>query len=165
MEHMVQGRHASFAMVLGLLAVVAGVAAAASSSQTADAQAGLAHRVVLSNIVRDGTNPVAQRSFTVEAMAFKSGGLVEISLGVRSDAATSAVVDIEIYDSVGRRVDQQWFDNVAFNPGQNKSFTVKWAPPPGASGDYIVSVGLFEPGRFWGLLLHWTHRATSFSLP
>ncbi len=162
---MVLGRRVLFAMSLGLLSVGAGVAVAGSGSHEANAQAGLAHKIVLSNVVRDGTNPIAQGAFSVEAMAFKSGGLVEVSVGVRSNAATTAVVDVEIYDSIGRRVDQQWFDNVQFGPGQNKSFTVKWSPPPGASGTYTVSVGLFEPGTYWGLLLHWTHRATTFTLP
>ena len=165
MKPMVLGRRALLVMSLALVSGGAGVAAVETGSQEANAQAGLAHRIVLSNVVRDGTNPIAQGSFSVEAMAFKSGSVVEVSVGVRSNAATAAVVDVEIYDSVGRRVDQQWFDNVQFGAGQTKSFTAKWSPPPGATGAYTVSVGLFEPGAYWGLLLHWTHRATTFSLP
>jgi len=162
---MVLGRRVLSVISLGLLSLAAGVAATGSASEEAHAQAGLTNRIVLSNVVRDGTNPVAQGSFSVEAMAFNASGSVEVSLGVRSTASTAAVVDVEIYDSIGRRVNQQWFDNVPFGAGQTKSFTVKWSPPPGASGRYTVSVGIFEPGAYWGLLLHWTSRATTFSLP
>ena len=161
---MVHGRRL-FGVVVVVLLLGAGVARGSSEPGTAEAQAGLPNRIVLSNIVRDGTNPIAQGSFSVTATAVKASGMVEVTAGVRSLSAAAAVVDIEIYDETGRRVDQQWFDNVTFLAGQQKSFTVKWQPPAGAAGPYYVSVGLFEPGSHWGLLLHWSHRAAAFTLP
>jgi hypothetical protein len=127
-----------------------------------EAQGGLPYRVSLGQIVRDGTNPVNQSGFVTSAEAAVSGGTVEIEAAVRSNVNGTVVIDIETYDSVGRRIDQQWVDNVPLQAGQTRRVNVDFQLASGGDGPYTVKVGIFEPGPYWGLLLHWNNDAGSF---
>jgi hypothetical protein len=146
-------------------AALVALAALPSPGPAAVAQGGLPYQLVVGQVVRDGTQPVNQAGFVTSASADADGGLVTITASVRSRDAGSVVLDIETYDSIGRRVDQQWVDNLSMGPGQEREAAVSFSPPQPYAGPYTVKVGVFEPGPYWGLLLHWNNSATTFELP
>jgi hypothetical protein len=145
------------------VAVSAGllIAGAGPSAVSVEAQGGLPYRIALGQIVRDGTNATNQAGYVTSARGERNGNQVSIEVTVRSRAADTVVIDIETYDSVGRRIDQQWVDNVSFGTNQERTFEVSFTPPAGAPGPFVVKVGLFEPGPYWGLLLHWNNEAAT----
>ncbi len=138
---------------------------AATPAETASAQSGLPYRVFLGQIVRDGTNAVNQAGFVTSATAIPGRSDIEIRVKVRAREPDTVVVDVETYDSVGRRIDQQWVDNLALKANEDRTFTVRVPKPANASrGPFTVKVGIFEPGPYWGLLLHWNNAATTFAI-
>jgi hypothetical protein len=108
-----------------------------------------------------------QPTWTLGASVTTSGGSRErtatITAQVTSSASTTALVDIEVYDSSGVKVFQQALDNQQFSAGQTRNLSVTWRPSSGlAAGTYTVKVGVFTAG--WGTLLAWNNNATTFTL-
>jgi hypothetical protein len=82
---------------------------------------------------------------------------------VTSVAATTALVDMEVYDSSGIRVYSAWTDNQTFTAGQTRSYPTTWQTPSGlAPGIYRVALGVFSPA--WTTLWAWTHQATTITI-
>ncbi len=117
-------------------------------------------------VTKDGLNPANQDDFTTSTVASYVNGEIVVTARVRSSVSALTVVDLEIYQPNGARVDQQWFDNTTFAPGQERTFTIHWMPPPGAPrGTYLIKLGVFEPGREWAVLYHWKDAATTVLVP
>lgn len=91
--------------------------------------------------------------------------IITANVSSRNSAATSALVDIEVYGLDGTRQFQQAFDNQAFGAGQQRSFSVTWSVPTAAQAAYVVVVGIFGPGwvsiQPWST---WTSQATTLSI-
>jgi hypothetical protein len=88
---------------------------------------------------------------------------VNLAVSVKSGSATTALVDVELYDQDGAKVHQQVYDNQTFAAGQTRTFTPTWRVPAGAAtGTYTVKVGVFKPG--WGVLYHWNNSAAQFAV-
>ena len=82
---------------------------------------------------------------------------------MRSHAAATLLVDVEVYGPTGTKVCQRYFDNQAFTAGQTRTYTVSCQVPSGSpTGTYTVKLGLFSPG--WGTLHHWNNSAVSFTV-
>ena len=129
------------------------------------ARAARPYSVMISQMARDGTNPTSQGSFSTSATATK-GAAIEVRAEVRSADALYTLIDVEVLAPNGVRVAQEYFDNTLFGRGQTQSFVVRWTPPPNAlPGEYVVKVGVFQPGQYWGALYHWNDRAGAFRLP
>ena len=92
------------------------------------------------------------------------GGLpVKITVAVSTPTARSALVDVEVYDSAGRKVQQQVWDSQRFAAGVTRSFQLTWTvPTTQATGTYRVDAGVFSVG--WGGLHHWNTGATSVTV-
>lgn len=87
---------------------------------------------------------------------------VVVTVSVRASAATSALVDVELYDPKGRKVRQAWWDAQAFAAGATRTFSVSWSAPATPTGTYRVKVGAFVPA--WGPMLAWNDAAASLSV-
>ena len=87
---------------------------------------------------------------------------VAVSLSVRSAAAQSVLIDIEVYDRSGRKVFQRAWDTQQFTAGQTRSFSASWPTRGVAAGTYTVRAGVFRAG--WTGLIHWNDQATTISL-
>ena len=75
----------------------------------------------------------------------------------------TVLVDVEIYDSAGRKIYQRVYDNVALTAGAKRNFTTNWAVPASQpAGTYTVKVGIFRPT--WGQILHWNNAAKTFTV-
>jgi len=85
------------------------------------------------------------------ALQGQAGSPASFTVSVTSQTATTALVDVEIYDANFKKVDQQYFDNESFDAGQTKSYTVTWNTPP--AGTYTVMAGVFGAG--WGKSYSW----------
>lgn len=89
------------------------------------------------------------------------GKPVPLTARVTSQSATTALVDLEVYDPLGRKVCQQFFEGQSFSAGQTKSYSVTCSLPAGtAAGLYVVKIGVFSPG--WSTLYSWNDRAALF---
>ena len=75
--------------------------------------------------------------------------------------ATSALVDLELYDSKGKKIRQTWWDAQTFAAGTTRTFSVSWTAPT-ATGTYRVKVGTFSVG--WGTMYAWNDAAASLSV-
>jgi hypothetical protein len=76
-----------------------------------------------------------------------------------SGDGANVLIDLELKDSSGNKVAQQFWDNAAF-PGQS-TFTLTTSPDLPV-GIYHLSVGIFNPG--WAGLRHWYNNQEEFSV-
>jgi hypothetical protein len=91
------------------------------------------------------------------------GSTAKITVNVTSSVARSALVDVEVYGSDGRRVAQFVFDGQAFAAGGTKTYPIQWkVPANGVTGLYTVKVGVFSVG--WGVLYHWNNQGATFNV-
>ena len=125
-----------------------------------------AHTIALPLVSRSVTT-VAAATYTTSATATPStlapGASVTVNTAVRPAAATTLIVDLEIYQPNGQRIFQQSWDNQTFTAGQQRTFSTTWqVPANSAAGGYSVRVGLFAPG--WTSMYHWNNAAGQFSV-
>jgi endonuclease YncB( thermonuclease family) len=86
---------------------------------------------------------------TVKVKATATGGPV-----------TDGIVDVEIYDASGRKLDQQYTADQNFDPKDSRTFSYDWAMSN--SGTYTVRVGVFN--RTWLTMYHWHANACTFTV-
>jgi hypothetical protein len=116
------------------------------------------------------TTAPAQRSYTsytttasVASSSVVRGANEGITLSVKSATASSVLVDLEIYDSTGAKVFQQWWDNQSFAAGQTRSYSTSWSVPASATpGTDTVKIGIFAPG--WSAFYAWNNGAATFTV-
>ncbi len=111
--------------------------------------------------------PPAQATYSSKATASPNpvglGGTVSIASSVTSSQASTAAIDVEVFDPSNTRVFQQTWDNQAFMAGQPKTFNSAWQVPLTATtGTYTIRIGVFAPG--WGSVYNWNNSAGSFSV-
>jgi hypothetical protein len=113
------------------------------------------------------TPTAAARSFTsgasVSASTVARGSSDTITASITSATATSALVDVEVYDPSWHKVFQQFWDNQSFSAGQTRTFTASWSvPTSAATGNYTVMIGVFSTG--WGTLYNWNGNAATLTI-
>jgi hypothetical protein len=77
-----------------------------------------------------------------------------------SGTLSNGIVDVEIYNSAGARVAQQFWAAQNFVTGQNRSYLLNWKPA--ARGTYTVKVGVFHGS--WSPMYHWNNNALSVTV-
>ncbi|MGE3077094.1 MAG: hypothetical protein AB7N24_20390 [Dehalococcoidia bacterium] len=91
------------------------------------------------------------------------GSSVRITASVRASAATQALVDVEVYNSSGQKVHQQFWDNQSFSANSTRSFSTTWQVPSNLQpGTYTVKIGIFAPG--WNGMFLWNNNARTFTV-
>jgi hypothetical protein len=113
------------------------------------------------------TQGTTQRAFTSSGSASPTTAQrpssVALTVSVRSATASSALVDLEVYDASFTKVFQQVWDNQAFSANQTLTYSTTWAVLSAApAGTYTVMVGVFSPG--WGTLYNWNGSATTVTV-
>jgi hypothetical protein len=104
-----------------------------------------------------GNDPTPTNSFNWSASANPSqpsvGQNTNISVNVTNNngAHNDRLVDIEIYDANGSQVHQQVFEHQNWASGENKNFSVNWAPA--TAGTYKVKGGIFSSN--WSSNISW----------
>jgi len=86
-------------------------------------------------------------SGTLSPASVAVGGTTQITDAVTSASATTALVDIEIWDPTATtKVFQVWYDNQTFSAGQTRSYTPSWSVPSGSTaGTYDVRLCVYTP--------------------
>jgi hypothetical protein len=98
---------------------------------------------------------------TVSRSTVNRGQSISITATVRAGVSTTALIDVEVYDSSGRKVYQKWWDNTSLTAGATRSFATSWTIPSGArTGTYTVKIGVF--GKGWNGLFTWNNSAKTF---
>jgi hypothetical protein len=69
---------------------------------------------------------------------------IELAVSNRGGTAHAAVVDLEIKDEAGRKVEQQFFADQRLGASQSRTFRFVWRPA--VPGRYQVSAGIFGAG-------------------
>jgi CubicO group peptidase (beta-lactamase class C family) len=69
---------------------------------------------------------------------------VGIKITNQGGTAHAAIVDMEIVDAQGNKVDQQVREGQKLTGGEMRTYNYRWTPP--APGKYTVNIGLFGPG-------------------
>jgi hypothetical protein len=87
----------------------------------------------------------------------RTGQVVTITASVTANRATTALIDIEVYDRSGQRVFQRFFDNQSLGAGSARYLTASWTPS--RAGTYTVKIGVFRPG--WNGTLAWNPQAAT----
>ncbi len=73
----------------------------------------------------------------------------------------AVIVNLEIYDSAGNQVQQEFFENVTFAAGESQSFSIDWnANVP--EGTYYFAASTFSSD--WSELLQWVSDAAVISI-
>lgn len=109
------------------------------------------------------SQPAFQTGATVSPISVSRGGTVTIQATVTSATATTALVDVEVYDPNGARALRQFFDDQALPAGRSVTFPVSWAVGAAApTGTYTVKIGVFTPG--WGSVQNWNGDAARFAV-
>jgi mannan endo-1,4-beta-mannosidase len=103
-------------------------------------------------------------STTVSPNPVWRGQTVTVQTAVRATAAASGIlVDMEIYDSGGRKVAQQVATGQSFAAGQTRTYTHSWwVPTNGSTGTYTVRIGVFNGN--WTTRYLWVNGARSFTV-
>jgi hypothetical protein len=111
-------------------------------------------------------SPVASWTLSAKASPNKvkagSTAIFKVTATVKSSVATTALVDIELYDPTGKKAKQAWFDSQAFTANVSRTFAVTWTAPTGPTGTWTVRVGMFTVG--WGTQLAWNNKAATLSV-
>ena len=88
---------------------------------------------------------------------------MRITASVRASASTQALVDVEVYNSSGQKVHQQFWDNQSFSANSTRSFSTTWQVPSNLQpGAYTVKIGIFAPG--WNGMFLWNNNARTFTV-
>jgi hypothetical protein len=92
------------------------------------------------------------------------GGAETIQARVTSGSAASDVlVDVGIYDSGDRRIEQRVFSGQSFAAGEGRTYTWPYSVPATlAAGEYTVKVGVFS--AHWATLHIWEDHAAGFTV-
>jgi hypothetical protein len=73
---------------------------------------------------------------------------------------SNAIVDIEVYNSSGSKVHQQFYSNQSLSQSTAKEYTATWTPT--AQGTYIIKLGVFNNN--WTTNYHWNGNAGTVSI-
>jgi len=110
--------------------------------------------------------PNQQPGYTATAQVSSAtvvrGSAESITTSVKATTNSTVLVDVEVYDSSGKKVFQQYWDNQSFTSGQTRTYGSSWQIPTTAlPGTYTVKVGIFSTG--WsGTLYYWNDNAATF---
>ncbi|MGM9486163.1 serine hydrolase [Ideonella sp. YS5] len=74
----------------------------------------------------------------------RTGTTLEVQVSNRGGTAHAALVDVEIKDQAGRKVEQQIVADQRLGAGQTRIFRFEWTPD--SPGRYRVDAGIFGPG-------------------
>ena len=109
-----------------------------------------------------GSTPAAPATYSASATAGSQplvGSPTTISAQVSSSQALSnMLVDIEVYNSQGQKVDQQFYENQNLSSSPS-SYSYSWTPP--SAGNYTIDVGVFTAN--WQSNPYWDSSAGSFT--
>lgn len=107
--------------------------------------------------------PTEPASYTADVQLSAApvvGSPVSLTAAVSSSQpVSSAVVDVEIYNSAGQKVHQQFYENESLS-STAKAFSFDWTPP--SAGEFTVKVGIFSSG--WQSNLYWNDAAHVFTV-
>ena len=102
-------------------------------------------------------------SATSSSASVARGATVSLTASVTAGTASTALVDLEIYDPSNHKVFQTWWDRQLFTAGQPRTFQANWAVPTTAStGAYSVKIGIFGSG--WSAFYAWNNNAVTITV-
>ncbi len=115
-----------------------------------------------------GTTPApsAPPAITASASANPStpqaNAAVSISANVKNtgSALSSAIVDVEVYNSSNARVFQQFFSNQNIGAAASQNYTANWTA--GSAGQYRITVGVFSGD--WSQKYTWNDNAATITV-
>jgi hypothetical protein len=90
-----------------------------------------------------------------------SAGTLKASVKDTGAALTNGIVDLEVYNSAGTRIAQEYYTGQNFTANQTQTYT--WnANAPTTSGTYTVMIGVFN--STWATDYYWNSDAATFTV-
>jgi endonuclease YncB( thermonuclease family) len=107
-----------------------------------------------------GPAPAFTTAVTASPSTVGRGDTVTIKAKVTATGGpvTDGIIDVEVYDASGRKMDQQYTDSLNFDPRQSRAFSYDWALSN--PGTYSVKIGVFD--HTWLKMYHWHETACTF---
>jgi hypothetical protein len=100
---------------------------------------------------------------TTSPASVPRGSIIWIEASVTSGTASTALIDLEIYDSAGYKVFEHFWDNQPLAAGRPRAYKVKWLVPTTATtGVYVVKIGVFKAGG--SAVYDWNDGAAVFTV-
>lgn len=108
-------------------------------------------------------NPTFTSSATANPSTVAPGAAVTITASVTcaTNSLTNGVVDVEVYNSGGTKVGQNYWTGQSFTTGQNRQYTWNWTAPT-TTGTYSIRVGVFD--STWANNYHWNASAGTLTV-
>lgn len=85
---------------------------------------------------------------------------IQATITCETGSLNDGIVDLEIYNSAGTRVGQQFWTGQDF--GTDDALTYSWDWSTATAGTYTVRIGVFTAG--WADTLHWNANAATFTV-
>jgi hypothetical protein len=110
-----------------------------------------------------GGSPTFTSSATVTPATVAPGGAITISATVKDTGAalSNGIVDLEIYNSAGTRVAQQYYTGQSFSANQTQTYTWNTTAPT-TTGTYTVEIGEFNSN--WSTNYSWNGNAATITV-
>jgi hypothetical protein len=110
-----------------------------------------------------GSTPTFTSSATVTPATVAPGGAISIAASVTDTGAalSNGIVDLEVYNSQGTRVAQQYSTGQNFTGNQKQTYTWNLTAPTTA-GTYTVEIGVFN--STWATNYYWNSNAATFTV-
>jgi len=105
--------------------------------------------------------PVWSATAAASPAAVAPGASSQITAVVQdSGASANVIVDLDVYNSSGTKVGQQYFSG-QFSAGASQTYSYNWTAPSG-TGAYHVTAGMFSAN--WSSNLYWNGSAATISV-
>jgi hypothetical protein len=109
------------------------------------------------------TTPTFSAKASASPSTVAPGAASAISATVTDTGAalSNSIVDLEVYNSAGTKVSQNYFTGQNFTAGGSNSYSWNWTAPS-AAGVYTVEVGVFD--STWGTNYYWNGNAATITV-
>jgi hypothetical protein len=103
-----------------------------------------------------GGNPTFNTSASASPNPVAPNASTTITLSVTCTASslTNGIVDLEVYNSAGTKVAQNYWTAQSFTTNQNRQYTYNWTASA-TTGTYTVKAGVFNSN--WSVNYHWNN--------
>lgn len=133
--------------------------------------AGLAHwydsaakTSVLTPGAKVGAGDVVMQSISLDKTSVPQCNTIlgTITWSTDQDISQPVLLDIEVWKTIGVKVDQNFWDDMVLVKGQPVTKVMRIIDGCNHPADYVVKVGVFKPG--WAGVIHWYETAATFTV-
>jgi len=121
-----------------------------------------AQSITLFVIPKGVANPTFTTSATATPSTLTHGSATTIKVSITDTSGTlsNGIIDMEVYNAAGTKVNQQTSTGQSFTSGQNHQYNFSWTPT--TAGTYTVRLGVFNSD--WSINYAWNNGACTITV-